>query len=721
LQSAPFILLLHECLQPQRDDGVSALMSTWFGVRAAALEQRDADGEEEDVDEPWPQGPFDSREAAQAAATQRDEVEHARRAKQAGRAAQVAAKHPCSCGRPIVEKERDGVRHIVQANRVLAPLLQALLQHFFPSMRGTLLQLQHESGAASLRASSVLLLPRLSPFLGAPAFDHTLVLACLNPSRVTAAQPSPLAFSELEAVVRRLNLTAEDAAVANTGSDSSSASCASAAPVGGTVATPTGPYAFEPSVDDLRAAGVAPLLWPAFFRQQMDEAWNSFPAAETQPQPQPRLSDLGVFVLQLYFEAAVMRVLYSSSRRTNSLLDCAAELALLLPPGLRESLPIPLLTQEPRWTHFPAHGAPSGLRAAATSVGDVESAARGRPSEIAEEAQQHMRQSVSSAAKQFPSLYRRQVAAAAQARAQNAMDDGPFPDDDDECGAPGDGVGSRTQPTQSVDPLAANFVPADFVSRVDPDVAAAAVAARRGTKVRGSGPRLSTQLQHTLLQQMESHARHIGVLTDDLFLNSVSFTGRVRELVSTMTMRQLTLSAPFVAGMQMVVEAELRRVVATAFELQRQRMRHDAAQAEAVAALTALASPPAPAAACMSDDHASVDVETSILVTNLTSFATEAYLRDLFSRAGTIVRYARPGVSEARLTYARRSEAQFAEREWDEAIIDSESISIQIIEPTKPRTIQPNPFQHVDPALPHAAFLQRAINLHHQGTEGIGT
>jgi hypothetical protein len=592
-------------------------------------------------------------------------------------------------------------------------------------MRGTLLQLQHESGAASLRASSVLLLPRLSPFLGAPAFDHTLVLACLNPSRVTAAQPSPLAFSELEAVVRRLNLTAEDAAVANTGSDSSSASCASAAPVGGTVATPTGPYAFEPSVDDLRAAGVAPLLWPAFFRQQMDEAWNSFPAAETQPQPQPRLSDLGVFVLQLYFEAAVMRVLYSSSRRTNSLLDCAAELALLLPPSLREMLPIPSLAQDPRWTHFPAHGAPSGLRAAATSVADIESGARGVPSEIAEEAQQRMRQSVSSAAKQFPSLYRRQVAAAAQARAQNAMDNGPgastFAEDDDESGIPGDGVVSRTQPTQSVDPLAANFVPPDFVARVDPDIAAAAAAAGRGAKVRGSGPRLSTQLQHTLLQQMESHARHTGVLTDDLLLNSVSFAGRIRDLVPTMTFRQLTLSAPFVAGMQMVIEAELRRVVATAFELQRQRMRHDAAQAEEAAALTALASPPAPAAACMSDDHASVDVETSILVLNLTSFATEAYLRDLFSRAGTLVRYARPRVTEARLTYARRSEAQFAEREWDEAIIDSESISIQIIEPTKPRTIQPNPFQHVDPALPHAAFLQRAINLHHQGTEGIGT
>jgi hypothetical protein len=241
-------------------------------------------------------------------------------------------------------------------------------------------------------------------------------------------------------------------------------------------------------------------------------------------------------------------------------------------------------------------------------------------------------------------------------------------------------------------------------------------------KVRGSGPRLSTQLQHTLLQQLESHARHTGVLTDDLLLNSVSFAGRIRDLVPTMTFRELTLSAPFVAGMQMVIEAELRRVVATAFELQRQRMRHDAAQAEAAAALATLAASAAPsitgAGAAVSDP--SVDVETSILVLNLTSFATEAYLRDLFSRAGTLVRYARPRVTEARLTYARRREAQFAAQEWAEAIIDSESISIQIIEPTKPRTIQPNPFQHVDPSLPHAAFLQMAINAQQKGTETMG-
>jgi hypothetical protein len=158
--------------------------------------------------------------------------------------------------------------------------------------------------------------------------------------------------------------------------------------------------------------------------------------------------------------------------------------------------------------------------------------------------------------------------------------------------------------------------------------------------------------------------------------------------------------------------------------VQRQTMQHDDAQAVAAAAMAALASRAArsgAAAAAAGRPDVSVDVETSILVMDLTSFAICAMLFEPCTGL-TVVRAARASLmSEARLTDERRSEEQFAEHEWDEASSDSERSSSQIIEPTKPQPIQPNPFQQVDPTLPHEdPFCRWRANLHQQGTAARG-
>jgi len=505
-----------------------------------------------------------------------------------------------------VAAEDSWLRRLTAAHGLLAPVLQALLRLFFTTTRAGLDQLRRDAPSSVLGAASVLLLPRLSPFLSSGTEGSQTELVLLLPSSTPPAPTMRLAQRELEVLLARDKVSGVAAAhVADTPhspsttaavatSDASGLLSAVESSSAGVTVTPVA----RSEVDEaqLRESGVAPLLPPAFFWQQLRSVTADAAAAV-------QLTPGALLVLQLYFEAAMLRVLCACASSCRSVSHAHAELLALLPSAAQRirtaaaaSLPAPLmlLDQEEEVPEEEDDEKAAGQAAPAAAL----AAAAAAPAAAGNYLAYRDTSSVPSpwlpwAMRRFPLLYRAQVAAGLQrfAAAKRGEDDEEgtpllvpafpplpvpmpalqlSPSDGFDGAAMASGAGSAVAGFlslplhgQRLDPLAPLFVPVELQAH-----------ARVGRRVAGQvyprGPRYATQLGALLLEQWAAHAQFLGLLDDEgLLLDADALRNSALALVAGPDKQwaHISLSAPGVVMVQLLIECELRRLLHTAWRM----------------------------------------------------------------------------------------------------------------------------------------------------------
>jgi hypothetical protein len=536
----------------------------------------------------------------------------------------------------------------------LEPILHAFLRHFSHCTWEVLHELQRDSRACDavsgeLTGVAALLLPRLSPFLSSWPLSGAPLLCMLDPSleaqqsragdaiSLAAATPLPrYAAAELEAVAQSAfeqdNAAAASVAAPPVTSRKDASSTGSGLKADNAAADAATANTRCPSWQLDAAAlidsGIVPLLWPNWFREQMHAAWESVSKA-ADVNATPRLSSEAQLVVQLYFEAALLRLLRECMchRRAEdddaaSLLELRAQLLSLLPADLRSSIPstppVSSPTPQPAAVDASASGAAanppdqfavSDLAAAGAasnnSVGFSTAAGSGSGSALLPPLPPHY------CLQRFPALFTGQLAAAAKQRRQWMDAQGPFGMLAGQQPQSASSFSSGPSMTSAVNDRAEEsvtgkrqgFPPATAapwlrVSSADPFSPSFCLSELCVPDWRGAGGRhrvrLKTQLDAQLLSQCASHARAKGLLDEQVGLQLdprplrvllvVPDEERTPGLSTAAPLKgrgsyvhrppRRVMSAAAAVAVQLMIECELRRLLDTAVELQSQMQSH---------------------------------------------------------------------------------------------------------------------------------------------------